>query len=573
MFKRANKTLSLLVAVAAVASIIPRGVSAASVKEIKSQKGEIYNAVAYKDGKVYISGQPSKKSEAAYYLSGSKYTELKDIDSEDSVEVYGTKYVEVEDGDYYVDLSNGKVTEDELREQDLDAAAVALRSKVKSDNDGRYSDSSAKVIQDVTELSKSKFAEGWYLAKYEAEADANVNGGATEFNVYTDKAGKYIDADYNIGKVKVKLSNGKSATIENTSDEYERVRASVKEAKVIGQDSSNIYRLAKITVKCSTSGVTIKEVNGVEVGSSSTSLTASNDGASVSFNVIQVISKAQATKNIEGIKYAKTVSSHILSDKDGKKIELLSDDEGSFTIADGKIVNYKISGDEIEAEVITLKTKSSTYYIEVGDNDHVDLQDGENSVDIDAAGNLWALSDDNIYKFDNDEDFEKIYSLDKEYNDLSVYDKDNIVIWNADEEIYSIVGKAADTTEGEGTNTDTNTNTGGNTTTPNPTPTPAKSGWQKDSNGKWNYNNADGTKFKGWLKDNGAWYYLDTDGTMATGWKYDSNKWYFLESSGAMKTGWLNDNGTWYYLNSSGEMLSNTTIQGYKLGKNGAWIK
>ena len=40
-----------------------------------------------------------------------------------------------------------------------------------------------------------------------------------------------------------------------------------------------------------------------------------------------------------------------------------------------------------------------------------------------------------------------------------------------------------------------------------------------------------------------------------------------------MKTGWLNDNGTWYYLNASGAMLSNTTVGGYVLGANGAWIK
>ncbi|POO88629.1 hypothetical protein C1H57_25050, partial [Clostridium sp. 2-1] len=37
--------------------------------------------------------------------------------------------------------------------------------------------------------------------------------------------------------------------------------------------------------------------------------------------------------------------------------------------------------------------------------------------------------------------------------------------------------------------------------------------------------------------------------------------------------GWLNDNGTWYYLNSSGAMLYNTTVDGYVLGSNGAWIR
>ncbi|NFE75542.1 hypothetical protein FC758_17050, partial [Clostridium botulinum] len=40
-----------------------------------------------------------------------------------------------------------------------------------------------------------------------------------------------------------------------------------------------------------------------------------------------------------------------------------------------------------------------------------------------------------------------------------------------------------------------------------------------------------------------------------------------------MKTGWLNDNGTWYFLNASGKMLSNTVVDGYKLGANGAWIR
>ena len=40
-----------------------------------------------------------------------------------------------------------------------------------------------------------------------------------------------------------------------------------------------------------------------------------------------------------------------------------------------------------------------------------------------------------------------------------------------------------------------------------------------------------------------------------------------------MATGWVNDNGTWYYLNGSGAMLSNTVVDGYKLGASGAWVK
>ena len=60
---------------------------------------------------------------------------------------------------------------------------------------------------------------------------------------------------------------------------------------------------------------------------------------------------------------------------------------------------------------------------------------------------------------------------------------------------------------------------------------------------------------------------------MKTGWLYDNGAWYYLKESGAMATGWINDGGTWYYLNAAGAMLSNTTVNGYKLGPTGAWIK
>ena len=40
-----------------------------------------------------------------------------------------------------------------------------------------------------------------------------------------------------------------------------------------------------------------------------------------------------------------------------------------------------------------------------------------------------------------------------------------------------------------------------------------------------------------------------------------------------MKTGWFKDGSNWYYLNSDGTMAHDTTIEGYKLGSNGTWIK
>lgn len=40
-----------------------------------------------------------------------------------------------------------------------------------------------------------------------------------------------------------------------------------------------------------------------------------------------------------------------------------------------------------------------------------------------------------------------------------------------------------------------------------------------------------------------------------------------------MSTGWVQDGNTWYYCNADGSMESNTTIDGYTLGSNGAWIR
>ena len=68
--------------------------------------------------------------------------------------------------------------------------------------------------------------------------------------------------------------------------------------------------------------------------------------------------------------------------------------------------------------------------------------------------------------------------------------------------------------------------------------------------------------FTGWLNLNGSWYYLNADegadnGKMATGWKLVVGKWYYLSTA-------TDGNG--------GKMLSNTKIDGYILGADGARV-
>ena len=104
-------------------------------------------------------------------------------------------------------------------------------------------------------------------------------------------------------------------------------------------------------------------------------------------------------------------------------------------------------------------------------------------------------------------------------------------------------------------------------------PGAVKEGWNQNTDGNWIFvkeeNNA-----TGWIKDGTNWYKCNQSGVMQTKWVNDSDgNWYYLNNSGAMKTSWVNDNGTWYYLNESGAMLSNTSVDGYTLGANGAWVQ
>ncbi|NKE08212.1 MULTISPECIES: GDSL-type esterase/lipase family protein [Mesobacillus] len=103
-----------------------------------------------------------------------------------------------------------------------------------------------------------------------------------------------------------------------------------------------------------------------------------------------------------------------------------------------------------------------------------------------------------------------------------------------------------------------------------------ETGWIQDRYGKWYLlNQRTGAMETGWVKDKNKWYYLDLkSGAMKTGWLLDNNKWYFLDfRSGSMKTGWHKVYAKWYYFYGSGSMASNTKIDGYKVGRDGAWIK
>lgn len=189
---------------------------------------------------------------------------------------------------------------------------------------------------------------------------------------------------------------------------------------------------------------------------------------------------------------------------------------------------------------------------------------------------------------DEDDDWEKKVNLEEGKNTITVKIK-----YDGDERVYTlnITRKASSSSS----NTD-NDNSNNTTDSNNGTSTVKANQWVT-VNGKWQYNDASGNPIKntwfydrgygqtyyldaqgnmvtGWLYKDSQWYYLDNSGAKRTGWQLVGGEWYYLDSAGVMKTGWLKDlDGKWYYLKESGKMARNETINGYKLGSNGAWIK
>jgi len=126
----------------------------------------------------------------------------------------------------------------------------------------------------------------------------------------------------------------------------------------------------------------------------------------------------------------------------------------------------------------------------------------------------------------------------------------NVVVWNKDDENYSIIDEPLPWAKADTTKTEEKTVTSAPTI---PTTTSSAVGWAKAVDGTWTYAKADGTKATGWFQEGATWYYLN--------------------ATGVMQTGWINDKGIWYYCNGSGAMLANTTVDGYVLGASGAWAK
>lgn len=584
MIKRVTKVASLLAIVSSIASMVPA--MAADIKAFDVQEGTIYNAVSKGGGIFIIDGEVNGEDEAFYCYKDGKYNKLDDAEIGDTInDVCEGKYLELtgNHGVYYVDIATGKETEEYSREIDNKKSAMKLRNNIKKANDGRFSEdtytnnttAADSVIGGATTL--------WSQYSYKLNK-ANIIGNINS-EIYADKDGNYVDADYNIGDIKVYTTTGSSITIKNTEDTYKikekdgytyELKAQIKGDFPYCENPDDFYRKAELSIWARNKDLDGEFVNItdiVEFGQ-----TNNHHGVPISSNgsygdyitVIQSISKAQSSDDVDGIKYAKNVKTYFVADKDGNEISVLglgTSGKNGYAMMSGNAEGLQSiliddADKKLYAETVNFKTKNGYNYIDLGESEETDFD-----VFGIGSGQIYCTDGVNLKRWNNKDSFEKLYKVDSGMTNLSVNDPGSMIVWNKHNEKYSIISIPP---TGQAPNNTTETAATSTTTTE------AKitaTGWLKNIDGTWSYIKTGGNKATGWLQDGAVWYYLKNDGMMATGWQNIGGTWYHLNSSGAMQTGWINNSGTWYYCNVSGAMLANTTVDGYVLGKDGAWIK
>jgi len=554
MIKRVSKATSLLLAAAAVITLVP-ATSASAAERLETKTGTIESAIAFDGGKyIYDGYKTDNDSTGIYYNAGDADKLLEDFNA-DSMTKYGSKYAKVTSGsdEYLVDLSSGQVT-DETSQDKSDNVKTKLKTALgKTDRYGKVASTSDITVD---EISTGQFGATWY--------GYVTTGAAATHSGYADESGKYIDTDYTaniyvgVGTKTVKLEKFDDLDTDNN------IKVNLVNATTIAQDSDYIYRK-----------VNVKFVNAAGA-------TAAPDAT-----YIQKISKAQGSQQ-DGAYVPNSVTSYEISSAyasdDADKALTAINEAQDFRVIGGVI--YATKNTESKVTVTTIKLKKDKVTLDAGttkldvylaEQDVQEDQDiaGAHAVSIDANGNTWALYKGDILKFDGT-NFKVVYNVDRAMDTLEVYNADSLIAWQNGEDVYATVNKKAVETPVDNTPT-----------------TPAQKGWVKtaagwtfysdngsqtkgqwvNDGGVWYMIKADGIMATGWYNDNGTWYYLAGSGAMKTGWLNDNGTWYYLQGSGAMKTGWLNDNGTWYYLNASGAMLANTVVDGYKLNASGAWVK
>lgn len=552
MIKRISKLATLIMVAGTTISIIPT-VSANAAVALQTLDGTMSSVQAFDNGRYLYDGYKDATDDTEiYFFDGHKDIELKDLDGD--YKKYGKNYATFLNDNSIVDLTTGEVL-NETTDYKKEFLETKLKSKVVKKAE-RYSNT--QNLEYVGQLDNKTFDNEWFEYKV-------TNENSTEtYTLFVDESGKYIDSTENLNIIHY-LKDGTKIEIKTYEDSNSN-GYDVVFGKAIFSDKDYIYRAVKLTNKTDSSDTE---------------------------TYIQKISKESGNIK-DGAYLPKDVKSYSLSDLGSFDVnsekfngmDILAKGESLYTInfVDSKITMKKYDFVKERDFSDTAVTNDRLYKL-VEDTEYKGINNEKiDAYDIDKDNTLWILNKGKISRV-NGNKLDEMYTVERNMKQISVYDENDIVVWNGEEGIYSTVGG-----------------------------TTLKLGWTKYPDGTWSYLKEDGSKTTGWVNDSGTWYYLDDKGIMQTGWLKEKGTWYYLNENGSMKTGffkegknnyyldntgamknngwnmidstwyyfnengsaktgWYLENNLWYYFNEAGQMLTNTVVDGYKIGNKGFWVK
>ncbi len=496
MINKSTKLTAILIAMTSVISTIP---ASATVK-LGTKEGTIEKGVAFKDGKYLYEGYRSDDDDKGlYYNDGDKDKMLDDADEIDRK--FDDKYVSALDGDdyYVIDMTTGKITDDDTIQDLQDTAATKLANKLDGtdrynketfDFQDRSENPSAKAT--IERVNDNKFEDTWY--SYNITTDGSLD----KFG-YTTNSGKYIDCSFDLNLYAYynpttgSAASGKMYKLEDVEDHADIKNKdgqnldmsvdSIKFVSYLGQNDKYIYSLIEVGIK-----------NGMDISGSK-----EEDSIRTGYYV-QKVSKDQGDKEDDAYKPKSTECFEITPNYENSDVKdayeslmklnassSYADETAKAVIADNAIYITYNDDDKVKTDKLLLKTseKLDKYYYTSGDKwskdgkvgahivikdsdvDH-DIEDKE-SWTIDTNGIVWAIDGGKILKSEKGGDFEAVYTCDRSLNRLDVYDENNLIAWDDDGDAYTTVTEGSDEAKKEAEEI----------VGEQPAVT-AKTGWQKD---------------------------------------------------------------------------------------------
>ena len=528
MVNKMQKTTAIALA-ALSATTITMSTKAIGAEKLEVMEGTINSIYSYKNGTYLFDGYRSEENHSSgYYFDGEKDIEVDTVDSD--IFSYAGKYVSFGNDETLFNLETGEVEE----ENDEDKKVfMEHKFKVKASKAEKYEALDKIYLNDEKQLKNICYGDEWF----EYRIAGNAEGKGRTFLTYLSSNEQHLDASEGLGIiVHQKQEDGSVKKIElNKIKDVSSNGYVIEDQKTVFSTKDYIYRFIKI------------KQNKEE----------SDDNNTTAY--LQRISKEQG-KMKKGIYQPKSIISYEINEDDMimELLENYDDNQYVFFDTEDSIYAGYFNGSEFNIEKYNLK-KVKESRLDKRKLEFDEKMKYKNVQDItqDCNADLWVLSKGKVSKFVND-DLEDRYLVDRSLNRISVYNDNNLSVWNTENDIYSIVSEEEKIVE-DSLGKDETSNNG--------------QGWSKNEEGKTIFIDETGKIYTGWLKDKDNWYYMNENGIMHSGWLKDNGSWYYLQEDGIMKTGWFKDsNGKWYYLKANGSMACNESIDGYTLGPNGAWI-